>query len=69
MLEPGDQAQIDRLERRVYQLERANWKRADFAFRVTMYGFSVAIVIPGCRLDRPERLASRTLSVRARPVL
>lgn len=45
MLGPGDQAQIDRLERRVYQLERANWKRADFAFRVTMYGFSVAIII------------------------
>jgi hypothetical protein len=45
MLEPGDQAQIDRLERRVYQMERANWKHADFAFRVTMYGFSVAIIV------------------------
>jgi len=45
MLEPGDRARIDRLERRVYQLERASWKRADFAFRVTMYGFSLAIVI------------------------
>jgi hypothetical protein len=45
MLGTGEQAQIDRLERRVYQLECENWKRADFRFRLTIHSLTAAIVV------------------------
>jgi hypothetical protein len=44
MLDTGEQAQIDRLEKRVYQLERRNWERADFKFRVVIHCLTGAII-------------------------
>jgi hypothetical protein len=44
-MEKWEQAQIDRLEKRVGQLERKNWERSDLAFRLIMYGFAAAFVV------------------------
>ena len=41
-MERWEQAQIDRLEKRVDQLERKNWERSFFTFRLIMYGYVVA---------------------------
>jgi hypothetical protein len=40
-----EQAQIDCLEKRVYQLERKNWERTDFTFRVIIHCFTAAIAL------------------------
>jgi quinol-cytochrome oxidoreductase complex cytochrome b subunit len=40
-----EQARIDRLEHRVDQLERKSWERADFTFRLVMYGLTAAMVV------------------------
>jgi hypothetical protein len=45
MLQTNEQAQIDCLEKRVYQLERKNWERADFAFQVIIHCLTAAIVL------------------------
>lgn len=45
MLQVSEQAQIDCLEKRVYQLERKNWERADFTFRVVIHCLTAAIVL------------------------
>ncbi len=45
MLQTNEQAQIDCLEKRVYQLERKNWERADSTFRVIIHCLTVAIVL------------------------
>jgi hypothetical protein len=39
-----EQAQIDRLEKRVGQLEHKNWERSLFAFRLIMYGYAAAFI-------------------------
>jgi quinol-cytochrome oxidoreductase complex cytochrome b subunit len=44
-METWEQARIDRLENRVEQLERKNWERADFTFRLVMYGLTAAVVV------------------------
>jgi len=44
-MEAWEHGQIDRLEERVYQLERKNWERADFTFRVVMHSLAAAIVV------------------------
>jgi hypothetical protein len=44
-MERWEQAQIDRLEKRVAQLERKNWERSTRAFQLTMYGFTAAFVV------------------------
>jgi hypothetical protein len=41
-MEKWERAQIDRLEKRVDQLEYKNWERSDFRFRLIMYGYVVA---------------------------
>lgn len=43
-MEKWEQAQIDRLEKRVGQLEHKNWERSLFTFRLVMYGY-VAVFI------------------------
>ncbi len=43
-MEKWEQAQIDRLEKRVDQLEHKNWERSDFRFRLIMYGYATAFV-------------------------
>ncbi len=44
-MEAWEKARIDRLEVRVDQLERKNWERADFTFRLIMYGLTAAMVV------------------------
>jgi quinol-cytochrome oxidoreductase complex cytochrome b subunit len=44
-METWEQARIDRLEHRVQQLERKSWERADFTFRLIMYGLTAAVVV------------------------
>jgi hypothetical protein len=41
-MEKWEQARIDRLEKRVDQLEHKNWERSDFTFRLIMYGYAMA---------------------------
>jgi hypothetical protein len=43
-MEKWEQAQIDRIEKRVDQLERKNWERSDFTFRLITYGLTAAFV-------------------------
>ena len=43
-MEKWEQAQIDRIEKRVDQLEHKNWERSLFTFRLIMYGYVVAFV-------------------------
>lgn len=43
-MEKWEQAQIDRLEKRITQLEHKNWERSLFTFRLIMYGYVVAFV-------------------------
>ncbi|HEX6753044.1 MAG TPA: hypothetical protein VF093_05605 [Solirubrobacterales bacterium] len=44
-METWEQARIDRLEARVDQLERKDWERRDFTFRLIMYGLTAAMVV------------------------
>jgi len=44
-METWEKARVDRLEARVDQLERKNWERADFTFRLVMYGLTAAMVV------------------------
>lgn len=44
-METWEQARIDRLEARVDQLERKDWERRDFTFRLVMYGLTAAMVV------------------------
>lgn len=44
-METWEKARIDRLETRVDQLERKSWERADFTFRLIMYGLTAALVV------------------------
>jgi hypothetical protein len=44
-MERWEQAQIDRLEKGVDQLERKNWERSDFTFRLIMHGLTAAFVV------------------------
>lgn len=44
-MERWEQAQIDRLEKRVDQLEHKNWERSAFTFRLIMYGYVVAFAV------------------------
>jgi hypothetical protein len=43
-MEKWEQAQIDRLEKRVDQLEHKNWERSLFTFRLIMYGYVAAFI-------------------------
>ena len=43
-MEKWEQAQIDRLEKRVDQLEHKNWERSFFTFRLIMYGYVAVFV-------------------------
>jgi hypothetical protein len=43
-MERWEQAQIDRLEKRVDQLEHKNWERSLFTFRLIMYGYVAVFV-------------------------
>lgn len=43
-MEKWEQAQIDRLEKRVDQLEHKNWERSLFTFRLIMYGYAAAFI-------------------------
>jgi hypothetical protein len=43
-MERWEQAQIDRLEKRVNQLEHKNWERSLFTFRLIMYGYAAAFI-------------------------
>jgi hypothetical protein len=40
-----EEKRIDRLEDRVVQLERKNWERSDFAFRLIMHGLTAVFVV------------------------
>jgi hypothetical protein len=44
-MEKWEQARIERLEDRIVWLERKNWERSDFTFRLTMYGLTAALVV------------------------
>ncbi len=44
-MEAWEKARVDRLETRVDQLERKDWERADFTFRLIMYGLTAALVV------------------------
>jgi len=44
-MEAWEKARLDRLETRVDQLERKSWERADFTFRLVMYGLTAALVV------------------------
>jgi hypothetical protein len=44
-MEKWEQARIERLEDRIVLLERKNWERSDFTFRLIMYGLTVAFVV------------------------
>ncbi len=44
-MEKWEQDRIDRLENRIAQLERKNWERSDFAFRLIMHGLTAAFVV------------------------
>lgn len=44
-MEKWEQARIDRLEDRVAHLERKNWERSDFTFRLIMHGLTAAFVV------------------------
>ena len=41
----ADTAHRYRLESRIAQLERKNWERSDFAFRLIMHGLMAATVV------------------------
>ncbi len=43
-MEKWEQAQVDRLEKRVDQLEHKNWERSLFTFRLIMYGYAAAFI-------------------------
>jgi hypothetical protein len=43
-MERWEQAQIDRLEKRINQLEHKNWERSLFTFRLIMYGYAAAFI-------------------------
>jgi len=43
-MEKWEQAQIDRLEKRVDQLEHKNWERSLFTLRLIMYGYAAAFI-------------------------
>jgi hypothetical protein len=44
-MEKWEQARIERLEDRIVMLERKNWERSDFTFRLIMYCFTAAFVV------------------------
>jgi len=44
-MEKWEQARIDRLEDRVFQLECKNWERSTRVFQLVMYGLTAAFVI------------------------
>jgi len=44
-MEKWEQARVDRLEDRIAQIERKNWERSDFTFRLIVNGLTAAIVI------------------------
>jgi hypothetical protein len=44
-MEKWEEARIERLEDRIVLLERKNWERSDFTFRLVMYGFTAAFVV------------------------
>ena len=44
-MEKWEQARIERLEDRIVLLERKNWERSDFTFRLIVYGLTSAFVI------------------------
>jgi hypothetical protein len=44
-MEKWEEARIERLEDRIVMLERKNWERSDFTFRLIMYGFTAAFVV------------------------
>jgi len=43
-MERWEQAQIERLEKRVNQLEHKNWERSLFTFRLIMYGYAATFI-------------------------
>ncbi len=43
-MEKWEQAQIDRLEKRVDQLEHKNWERSLFTFRLIICGYAAAFI-------------------------
>jgi hypothetical protein len=44
-MEKWEEARIERLEDRIVMLERKNWERSDFTFRLAMYGLTAAFVV------------------------
>jgi len=44
MLEAWEQAKIERLEKRVDDLERKNWERSDRTFHWIMRGYTAALI-------------------------
>jgi hypothetical protein len=44
MMEKWEQDRVDRLENRIAKLERKNWERADFTFKLIMYGLMGAFI-------------------------